>query len=31
MILNVDGSSLTNPRKAGDGGLIHKNDRSFNL
>jgi hypothetical protein len=31
MILNVDGSALTNPGKAGYGGLIRKHDGSFQL
>ena len=31
MILNVDGSALTNPGKAGFGGLIRKHDGSFQL
>ncbi|XP_024626898.1 uncharacterized protein [Medicago truncatula] len=31
MILNVDGSALTNPGKACYGGLIRKHDESFQL
>jgi len=31
VILNVDGSALTNTRKAGYGGLIRKHDGSFQL
>jgi len=31
MILNVDGSALTNPGKVGHGGLIRKHDDSFQL
>jgi len=29
MILNVDGSALTNPGKAGFGGLVRNHDGTF--
>jgi len=29
MLFNVDGSALTNPRKAGFGGLVRNHDGTF--